>query len=260
MRVFWLLLDEPFYTPDCLRPVLARWQAESVGAAFPPGFVGGRRLVTMLLLEGPARFLVRAISTLRARWRGGAVANVLRQLGIPIVPVRDVNDRMFLARLRALKVDVVMSLNCSQRVRAPLLTLPAYGVLNVHFGALPKYRGLFPVFHAVVNGERSFGVTVHRMDERLDNGPILLQEFVPIDDRATLDTLYRRGFETSGWMLDRVLAAIARELPVEERVNSIEARTVYSYPTWEAIRRYHRLMRARRQQARDLAALAKEPA
>src|SRR5919205_1999901 len=77
------------------------------------------------------------------------------------------------------------------------------GAWNVHASLLPKYRGAAPVEHAIMNGERETGITILRMDEGLDTGPIALQRSVEIPP------------EMSGGELTELLARIGAEAVVE---------------------------------------------
>jgi methionyl-tRNA formyltransferase len=72
-----------------------------------------------------------------------------------------------------------------------VLGIPRYGVLNVHCSMLPKYRGRAPVLWAIRNGDPHLGVTVHRMNEEFDAGPVLAQrDGVPIPDDVTSESLW----------------------------------------------------------------------
>ena len=242
MRIFFLLVDEPFYTTACVAPLLERFGASVVGAAFPAGFFDWRRLKTTIALYGPFTTAGRAARMAMASARGGAVHRQFSSRGIPIHDVADVNATPFLDELRRLQVDLIVSINTPQRLKSTLLSLPANGCLNVHFGMLPRYRGLLPIFHALMNGEPSFGVTVHVMDEKLDNGDIVAQRAVPIGASDTLDSLYPKAFAAASELLAEAIGACARGALVR-RPNPEAEKTYYSYPPPELIRAYRRRLK-----------------
>ena len=242
VRIFLLLVDEPFYTSQCLAPLLDRWGPSIAGAAFPPGFFDWKRVKSSLQLYGPVGVAFRTLKVALAAIGGGAVHRQLAQHSIPVLKVPDVNSSPFLDQLRRLDVDLVVSLNCPQKLRTRLLSLPALGCINVHFGRLPKYRGILPIFHALLNGESSFGVTVHMMDEKLDHGDIIAQREVPIRRGDSLETLYPKGFAAASELLDQALTAFAGGAVVR-RPNLESEMTYYSYPTKSQIREYYRLIR-----------------
>ncbi|MGP3967403.1 methionyl-tRNA formyltransferase [Streptomyces sp. 6N223] len=90
------------------------------------------------------------------------------------------------AALRGYDLDLVVCYGFSWRLPASVLRIPRYGVANVHCSMLPKYRGPAPVPWAIRNGDSHLGVTVHRMNEWFDAGPILAQQDgIPIPDDVT---------------------------------------------------------------------------
>jgi methionyl-tRNA formyltransferase len=75
------------------------------------------------------------------------------------------------------------------------------GILNIHPSLLPKYRGASPVQSAIVNGETETGVTIIKMDEKMDHGPIISQFKEEIDPADTGESLRKRLFEKSAEVL-----------------------------------------------------------
>jgi len=67
----------------------------------------------------------------------------------------------------------------------PLLGLLPGGFVNFHYGILPKYRGPNPVLAQMLNGETESGITIHLVDEKIDTGPIVMQQKIPINDTDT---------------------------------------------------------------------------
>ena len=82
-------------------------------------------------------------------------------------------------------------------LRPEVLVVPAHGILNVHFSLLPRWRGAAPVARALMAGDTMTGVTIIRLDEGLDTGPVLTAQLVdihPSEDAGTLtDRLARLG-------------------------------------------------------------------
>lgn len=69
-----------------------------------------------------------------------------------------------------------------------------YGILNIHPSLLPKYRGASPVQSAILNGDNQTGVTVMKLDDKMDHGPILAQEKIQILPTDTSESLYQKLF------------------------------------------------------------------
>ncbi len=88
--------------------------------------------------------------------------------------------------LRSHRIDLLIVFGFAWKLPASVLAIPRLGALNVHVSMLPKYRGPAPMLWAIRNGDANGGVTVHRMDESFDTGPILAQQDgIPLDDDIT---------------------------------------------------------------------------
>ncbi|WP_280414144.1 methionyl-tRNA formyltransferase [Nocardia carnea] len=90
-----------------------------------------------------------------------------------------------------------------------LYTMPTHGTLNLHDSLLPKFTGFSPVLWALISGADEFGLTVHRMDEQLDTGDILVQHSLPIGPDATGTELVLAGMELIPGAVHEALEALA---------------------------------------------------
>jgi methionyl-tRNA formyltransferase len=89
--------------------------------------------------------------------------------------------------------DLMVVYGFSWRLPRSVLQIPRFGVINIHSSMLPKYRGPAPVLWAIRNGDSHIGITIHRMDENFDTGPILAQRGgIPLDDEVTPERLWPR--------------------------------------------------------------------
>ena len=99
--------------------------------------------------------------------------------------------------------DALVVAAYGQILRADTLDAASYGAWNVHASLLPKYRGAAPIERAIMEGERETGVSIMRMDEGLDTGPVALQRSAPI------------GPDTTGGELTDILAVVGSEAIVK---------------------------------------------
>jgi methionyl-tRNA formyltransferase len=74
-------------------------------------------------------------------------------------------------------------------ITAELLSLPPKGFVNFHYGLLPQCRGPQPILRHLLNNDKETGVTIHKVDEGIDTGPVIMQEKIPIEDNDTYGTL-----------------------------------------------------------------------
>ena len=79
------------------------------------------------------------------------------------------------------------------------------GIINVHSSLLPKYRGANPIFWAIRNGEKEFGITAHYLNERIDEGDIILQKKIPIEDYHTIVDCKKIFFKEGVSLLKKVI-------------------------------------------------------
>ena len=109
------------------------------------------------------------------------------ELGLDVVRVPTLNGAD--ARAALAEADVAVSLD-NRLISEATFSVPQHGVVNVHHGAVPAYRGGPPVFWELADGLEAVGFTVHRIDAGVDTGPVLATGEVPILRRRTLaDTL-----------------------------------------------------------------------
>ncbi|MBU4377210.1 MAG: methionyl-tRNA formyltransferase [Candidatus Omnitrophica bacterium] len=109
--------------------------------------------------------------------------------GISVLQPADVNDPAFTAKLKDMEADVFLVVSYGSMLGKALLVMPKFGALNIHPSLLPKYRGAAPIQRALLRGEKSTGVTIIRMNERLDAGDIILQKESDIKDTDNGDSL-----------------------------------------------------------------------
>jgi methionyl-tRNA formyltransferase len=136
--------------------------------------------------------------------------------GLPAVqPARVRKDEGFLERLAAARPDVNVVVAYGQIMPGPVIDLPRYRSLNVHFSLLPRYRGASPVSWAILRGETRTGVTIFELNERMDEGDVLAMEATDIGPRETARELESRLAEIGAGLMVRTLADIdtARRVP-----------------------------------------------
>ncbi len=139
-----------------------------------------------------------------------AVAQRALELGISLLQPLKIRDPQFLEAVAAYRPDVGVVIAYGRILPAALLEIPGHGFLNVHASILPKYRGAAPIQRAIAAGETTTGVTIMRVDEALDHGPVFRISTLEIgpDERAPLVT--RRLAELGGEALTPVLYELGR--------------------------------------------------
>ena len=137
--------------------------------------------------------------------RGRLHANVMKEFavsrGIPVLQPSNINTEESLAQLRALNADLFMVAAYGQILSADVIGVPPQGCYNLHASLLPKYRGAAPIQYAMWKGETETGVSIFKIEPKLDAGPILATYTTFIGPRETAGDLEAR-------MADRVVPTL----------------------------------------------------
>lgn len=169
-----------------------------------------------------------------------AVKRAADELGVPVFQPETL-DAAFLAEMRVWKPQVGVIVAYGKILPAALVTLPPFGILNVHFSLLPRWRGASPVTAALLAGDETTGVTIMQLDAGLDTGPIVVQEAVPVPANATTasltETLTSKGtvllIRTLPAYLARTVIAAPQQsggITYSSRVTKEDARLDWSLP------------------------------
>jgi methionyl-tRNA formyltransferase len=130
------------------------------------------------------------------------VAETARELGLEVHQTDNVNDSGSAATVRAAG-DLAVVCAFGQIIREPLLS--ELDLLNIHPSLLPRWRGAAPIERAIMAGDAETGVSIMRLVEGLDSGPVALQEPVAIAAHERFGELSQRLAELSGDLLQRAL-------------------------------------------------------
>jgi len=88
--------------------------------------------------------------------------------------------------------DLILVIDFGHMIKEPLLNMTSLGCINIHPSMLPAYRGSAPVQRAIMDGHKETGVTIFRLNQGMDSGPILAQIPVAIDDEDDTDSLLHK--------------------------------------------------------------------
>jgi len=117
------------------------------------------------------------------------VRRVAESHGIPVVAPEKIRAPEFLKTLMGWKPEIFVVVAYGRMLPKTILDLAPYGCLNVHYSLLPKYRGAAPAAWTIINGESTTGVTTMKLVEKMDAGPIYLQEATEVASGETTGSL-----------------------------------------------------------------------
>lgn len=253
MNIFVLTQHDAFYIPPLLERLfrLLPDRCRVVGAAVMTGEASTGNIRKYLRFMGPLAFVHQGIHYAKNRLLDvvdrvvrlpapRSVEGAFRRHGVPTWAPPSLDDPDFLRLLEEREVDLVISIACPEIVPEQLIDLPTHGCINLHGALLPKYRGLLPSFWVLANGEDETGVTVHVMNEELDDGPIVVQKRVPVQEDDTMHSLVLKSKVRYG--AEALAEAIRqfRDGTVELQANPTSEATYYSFPSEEAVSEFRR--------------------
>jgi len=114
---------------------------------------------------------------------------------LPVCQPENINAPESVNIIRALRPDLIILAGYTQIIRSELLSIPPLGIINLHGGKLPEYRGGSPINWQIINGEREGGCAVHFVDEAIDTGDIICQELYSIGGDDTAETATSKTLE-----------------------------------------------------------------
>ena len=94
--------------------------------------------------------------------------------------------------IKTLNPDIMITCAFGQILSQEILDIPKLGVFNIHASLLPKYRGASPIHYAILNGEKTTGITIMKTDVGIDTGDMILQNELDISDDETCGELFNR--------------------------------------------------------------------
>ncbi|MBI5778072.1 MAG: methionyl-tRNA formyltransferase [Planctomycetes bacterium] len=127
---------------------------------------------------------------------------------IEIWQPESINEPVFIGQLKNKNPDLIIVAAYGQKLGREILNLPPYGCINIHPSLLPKYRGSAPVNYAILNGDGQTGISIIRMVEKMDAGPVLKQAVVAIKDDETAAELEDRLAIESAGIIQGLLADV----------------------------------------------------
>ena len=96
------------------------------------------------------------------------------QTGNGVIPLNEINSNDGIEKLQSSDPDLIVSIRYGTIIQSAAIAIPRFGILNLHSGILPQYRGVMATFWAMLNSDNHIGCTLHHIiDGTIDTGPIV---------------------------------------------------------------------------------------
>jgi methionyl-tRNA formyltransferase len=245
-------IDEPFYIPTMIRnlisisPSYIDYVSIILVPARPKKMSQYQFIRSQIDVFGLSQFIkILNLYTLRKflnhfSHHEFSVVKVAKKNKIPVIKTDTLKSEAFLNKLKALSLDIILSIASSRIFGHPILSVPKLGCLNVHAGMLPKYRGVNPSFWSLLNGERQSAVAVHYINDQIDSGEIIQQDVFSIAGISSLHAIYLKVLEIAPKTVVKSLVSI-NEGTVKTIKNEVSNSTYFSFPTKEDGKRFRAL-------------------
>lgn len=188
---------------------------------------------------GPWGTFRQGLRFIDARLRGRSIASLARSAEVPLVRARSVNQPEYIAQVRAMAPDVIVSVAAPEVFKPELLGVPRLGCINIHSGRLPVYRGMMPTFWQMLRGEKAATITVHRMAEKLDAGDVLATQDFAIKTFDSLDRVIQGTKREGARLAIRVLLDLRAGRTQPSPLDMIDAH-YFSFPKPEHVQEFRK--------------------
>jgi len=254
-RILFITQEDPFYVRIFFEEFLTHYplREEIVGVVIAPTL--GKRSFASLLRKmydfyGAKDFVTMGIKYIYYKMRGFvarflstdrfySIRQVCSYYKVPIMNAENINDQSFLSTVRSLDLDVIISVAAPQIFRGALIAIPREGCINIHNAKLPKYRGMLPNFWQMYYSEKKVGTTIHRINDRIDDGDILLQLETPILADETLDSLIIRTKKIGAELMIEAIERL-KNGSLQPIANSSTGATYFGFPSKADVSEFRR--------------------
>jgi len=152
---------------------------------------------------------------------GTSIKLAASEMGLKTYQPLRINTAEAITFLKAFDADLFIIVSYGQILSQDILGIPKLFAINAHGSLLPKYRGAAPINWALINGEKISGVTIMKMERKMDAGPIMMQQSVDISEQDTVLTLEKKLAEIAENLIVTALEKIAsgnfQWLPQDEK-------------------------------------------
>ncbi|GAB5378701.1 MAG: hypothetical protein Alis3KO_03650 [Aliiglaciecola sp.] len=164
----------------------------------------------------------------------------LKQKGIAVANISHINQAAGVTAVAAFKPNLIVSIRFGQILQQPIIDIPEFGVINLHSGLLPNYRGVMATFWAMLNQETEYGTSLHYIDSnKIDAGNIISMTKHPLDCKKSylynVLSLYSAGAKQ---IVDSI-KEIEQGLDLKSKPMDINRGNYFSHPDDKALNRFN---------------------
>ena len=200
MKVILLTQEDPFYLSksinDFINLIVKNNQHELVSVIVSKASPFGknqsflRKVLSTYNIFGFTFFTFYSFKYLFSKLFKATVSKVVENNHIPLWNLNNnINCEENILKIKKMKPDVIVIIAGNQIIKKEILQIPKFGVINAHSSLLPNYKGLMPTFWVLKNNEKYTGVTLYKLTEGIDDGPIISSQLIEITSEMSQSDL-----------------------------------------------------------------------
>ena len=174
------------------------------------------------------------------------VKQYAKKNNIKILQPENLNDKEFINQIEAIQPDLIIVVAYS-KLPFEIFSIPKYGTINLHASLLPNYRGAAPINWCLINNEKKTGVTTFFINEKIDQGDVLLKEEIIISDEDDFGSLYLKLSSIGSKLLVKTINGVVtdtlkaskqlmdEDLKIAPKLSKENTRIIWNKPSKEIL-------------------------
>ena len=165
-------------------------------------------------------------------------ANLGKMFSIPVFKIEgSINDEIWLNKINEIKPDLIICIRYAEILKNSLLTIPNGGVINFHPSLLPKYKGMAPIFQALLHNENEIGFSLHYIDEGIDTGKIIKRQKIKTEKNESVSHIAIRAHVVAGYELLSILNNLKKGDKKTEQITQDNG-NYFSWPEKKDVKKF----------------------
>ena len=174
------------------------------------------------------------------------VKQYAKKNNIKILQPENLNDKEFINQIEAIQPDLIIVV-AFRKLPFEIFSIPKHGTINLHASLLPNYRGAAPINWCLINNEKKTGVTTFFINEKIDQGDVLLKEEIIISDEDDFGSLYQKLSSIGSKLLVKTINGVVtdtlkgskqlmdEDLKIAPKLSKENTRIIWNKPTKEIL-------------------------
>ena len=197
-KIIFILPEDYTFSIPSLFAFKKKYNYEISGLIFSKGFFDMKKLISIFFLFN----LNDQIKFLKKNFKKKEKEKINK---IKNINISNINSRKVINFIKKINPDYMVIISSNQILKKKIFKLPNK-TLNFHGSKLPNYRGVLPIFRAYTNKDKNFSITLHEVNERIDDGHIRGQYKIKINREDRLIDLYHKAFKHFPYLLNKTIS------------------------------------------------------